>query len=336
MMKFSIKQIAAQAGVSKATVDRALHQRGAVHARTERRIAQAISDLEQQQRMSLASGRTLPIDVIMHTPARFSQLVTAALLEELSSFAPFRLTLRLHIFEAIAAGQIARLMQRCASDSYGIVLKAESSPELTETIGELLKQRVPVVTMVTDLPDSQRISYVGMDNHAAGQTAAWLMSHLLAQHRPEVAVVTGSPHFHGEEARADGFCAAMSTMAPALKMRRIRAGYGIDAPTYSAVSQQLEAHPLLGAIYCAGGGNTAILRAFSDAGRPLKAYLGHDLDRENRQLLSDGRLDAIIDHDLQQDARRIFHHILAFHGFMTPPDQPAPFSKVSIITPYNL
>ncbi|MTD27666.1 LacI family DNA-binding transcriptional regulator [Erwinia sorbitola] len=335
-MKFSIKQIAAQAGVSKATVDRALHKRGAVHAQTERRISQAIRDLEQQQRMNLASGRTIAVDVIMHTPARFSQLVTDALLAELGSFAPFRLTLRLHIFEEISAQKICQLMLRCASDSYGIILKAESSLEMPEVIAELLRQRVPVVTLVTDLPDSERIRYVGMDNHSAGQTAAWLMSRLLVQHSPEVAVVTGSPHFLGEEERAAGFCTAMSTMAPGLKMRRISEGYGIDAPTFSALSQQLAQFPGLGAVYCAGGGNTAILRAFSEAGRTINAFIGHDLDSENRQLLCDGKLDAIIHHELQQDARRIFQSILAFHGFISPPANHGQFSKVSIITPYNM
>lgn len=105
-MKFSIKQIAMQAGVSKATIDRALHGRGAVHPQTHRRIEQAIKDLELQQRTSLASGRTITIDVILHTPARFSQMVTDALLSELGNFAPFRIALRLHIFEEISVKEI--------------------------------------------------------------------------------------------------------------------------------------------------------------------------------------------------------------------------------------
>lgn len=334
-MKFSIKQIAAQAGVSKATVDRALHQRGAVHAQTERQIAQALRDLEQQQRMSLASGRTIPIDVILHTPTRFSQLVTDALLAEIASFAPFRLTLRLHVFENTDPQQIRRLMQRCASDSYGIILKAENDRMLTEVIEELLKQRVPVVTLVTDLPDSQRIRYVGIDNHSAGHTAAYLMARLLGQRTPQVAVVTGSERFQGEQDRAAGFCAALAQMAPALTTLRISAGYGIDHPTFCALAQQLERHPALGAVYCAGGGNSAIVRAFAAAGREIAVFIGHDLDSENRQLLSEGKMDLLIHHELQQDARCIFQSLLAFHGYIPQPEVSAPFSRVSVITPWN-
>ncbi|WP_437615660.1 helix-turn-helix domain-containing protein [Erwinia sp. V71] len=84
-MKFTIKQIAVQAGVSKATVDRALHNRGAVHARTLRRITQALQDLETQERSSLAAGRTLQFDVIMHTPERFSRLVSQARIQIISA-----------------------------------------------------------------------------------------------------------------------------------------------------------------------------------------------------------------------------------------------------------
>ena len=53
---FSIKQLATQAGVSKATVDRVLHQRGSVHAQTRRRIEQALEELESQEKMAWPWG----------------------------------------------------------------------------------------------------------------------------------------------------------------------------------------------------------------------------------------------------------------------------------------
>ncbi len=51
--------------------------------------------------------------------------------------------------------------------------------------------------------------------------------------------------------------------------------------------------------------------------RPLgdrwKCFIGHDLDEENRQLLVEEKMAAIIDHNLQVDARQVFLHILQFH-----------------------
>src|SRR5476651_1210265 len=84
--RFSIKQIAAQAGVSNATVDRALHQRGNVHYQTNRRIEQALDELEAQEKTGLAVGRTFHIDVVMHTPKRFSDAVQQAITAQLAAW----------------------------------------------------------------------------------------------------------------------------------------------------------------------------------------------------------------------------------------------------------
>ncbi|NNG65587.1 LacI family DNA-binding transcriptional regulator, partial [Pseudomonas fragi] len=82
--RFSIKQIATQAGVSKATVDRVLHQRGSFHQQTQRRIEQALGELEAQEKSGLAMGRTFHVDVILHTPERFSTAVKEAISAQLS------------------------------------------------------------------------------------------------------------------------------------------------------------------------------------------------------------------------------------------------------------
>lgn len=186
-----------------------------MHPRTARRIAQAIRDLELQQRASLANGRTLPIDLVMHAPERFSSLTLAALLSQIKSFAPFRLTLRCHIVEETTPKELVRELRRCGNDSYGVLLKASDHPLLESAVAELAALRVPVVTMVTDLPHSERIRYVGMDNEGAGRTAAWLMSRWLPAEAQTVAVALCSAGFRGEEQRMEGFMATLQQRHPA-------------------------------------------------------------------------------------------------------------------------
>ncbi|WP_437616603.1 substrate-binding domain-containing protein [Erwinia sp. V71] len=257
-------------------------------------------------------------------------------MEQINQFSPFRLNLRFHLFENISVQEVKRLMLKCANDSYGIILKAENSPVLVQTIAELQKYRLPVVTIVTDIPASKRLRYVGMDNQSAGKTAAYLMSRWLRDEKRDIAVVLGSKHFLGEEERVQGFCDGLREMAPQLNPVRISDGYGIDAPTFLAVKYALQNNPALGAVYCVGGGNAAIRRAFTAAARDIKVFIGHDLDDENCRLIRHGQLDAVIQHDLQEDARSIFRTLLTFHGFIPASDKPEVFSKVSVITPYNL
>lgn len=333
---FSIKQIAAQSGVSKATVDRALHQRGSVSPPTARRIAQAIRDLELQQRTSLASGRTLPIDLVMHAPERFSSLTLAALLSQIKSFAPFRLTLRCHIFEEVTPEALQRELRRCGSDSYGVLLKASDHRLLESAIAELAELNVPVVTLVTDLPHSKRIRYVGMDNAGAGRTAAWLLSRWLPQEAQTVAVVISSTDFRGEEQRMAGFIQALNQRAPYLQTLAVSEGYGMDTPTFTQMCKALEQDPSIQSVYSVGGGNSAILQAFAAMQRELTVFIGHDLDEENRRLLAAEQLDAVIDHDLQEDARTAFSAILRFHGFLPDAENETAMSRVIVVTPCNL
>ncbi|EJM13341.1 ABC-type sugar transport system, periplasmic component [Pseudomonas sp. GM18] len=332
---FSIKQIATQAGVSKATVDRVLHQRGSVHYQTNRRIEQALDELEAQEKNGLAVGRTFHVDVIMHTPQRFSNAVQEAMTAQLGSMAPFRISPRFHLFEDIAPQQMHDVILRCAEKgSQGVVLKAADEPQINLAVNKLTAAGIPVVTLVTDLPQSERIAYVGMDNRTAGQTAAYLLSRWLDPAPQEVAVVIGSELFRGEEEREMGFRMWLRGRAPHLRVLDISGGYGVYEPTFERVTQELKTHPTLKAVYSVGGGNRAIVDAFAALGRPLAVFIGHDLDEENRQLLTEEKIAAIIDHNLNIDARHVFLHILQFHRLWKT--GPIASSQVQIVTPFNL
>lgn len=332
---FSIKQLAAQAGVSKATVDRALHQRGSVHYQTLRRIEQALGELEAQEKNGLVVGRTFHIDVIMHTPKRFSAAVKSAIEAQLGSLAPFRIAPRFYFFEKIEPQAMHDQLLRCLDrGSQGVVLKAADESLTLAAVRKLSAAGIPVVTLVTDLPHSERIGYVGIDNRAAGRTAAYLLSRWLPQATQEVAVVIGSEMFRGEEEREMGFRNALRGQAPHLQVVDISGGFGVYQRTFEKVVETLQLHPSVTAVYSVGGGNRAVVDAFAAVGRSLDVFIGHDLDAENRQLLMEGHMAAIINHDLTVDARSVFTYVLQYHGVM--PAGSIASSQVQVITPYNL
>lgn len=336
MAKFTLKQIAAQSGLSLATIDRALHQRGNVHATTQHRIQQAIADLELMQKAGLARGRTIYFDVIMHTPDRFQPLIREAFSSQIASFTAFKLQLRFHFGANLTAEAINALLNKKALHSHGVILKAACSGELHPTLESLLKQRVPVVTMMSDLPGSARLRYIGMDNFDAGKVAAFLMSKWLRVSRSHIVAVTGSHDFIGEQERIQGFQRAMLEFAPQHQVSVVAGGYGIDARMQQSVTQFLQRHPDADAVYTVGGGNPGILRAFAEQKQTVNAFIGHDLDRENRALLQAGKIDALIEHNLQLDALHAFRTLLSFHGFLPASEPPAPYSKINIITRYNM
>ena len=70
-----------------------------------------------------------------------------------------------------------------------------------------------MVTLVTDIPLSQRVAYVGIDNRAAGATAAYLIDQWLTGDDEAVLMALSRSAFRGEEEREMGFRAAMRERA---------------------------------------------------------------------------------------------------------------------------
>lgn len=338
---FPVKVVALQAGVSVATVDRVIKQRGGVHANTVRRVMQALDELARQSTQVGLAGRKFMLDVLMVAPRRFTDAVRAALEAELPSLHPAVLRSRFHLHETLEVDGIVDQLERIRKNgSHGVLLKAPDLPPVAEAVGRLAAAGIPVVTLVTDLPASARRSYVGMDNRAAGETAACLIGRWLgAGQRPrkqQVLVTLSSNRFHGEEEREIGFRRALRERHRHLSIVEVSEGHGIDGATGALVREALATHPGIAAVYSIGGGNAAIVQAFAQAGRPCQVFIGHDLDADNVALLKSGAIHAVLHHDLGQDMRRACQEILRAQGALPALAHALPLSAIQIVTPWNL
>lgn len=79
---------------------------------------------------------------------------------------------------------------------------------------------------------------------------------------------------------------------------------GLDDSVRDRTVGRLTDHPSIVGVYSIGGGNRAILDAFDALGRPCRVFIGHDVDRDNRELLAQQRISAVLQHDLAGDVRR--------------------------------
>ncbi|RUX04748.1 LacI family transcriptional regulator, partial [Mesorhizobium sp. M8A.F.Ca.ET.059.01.1.1] len=148
---FLLKDIALQAGLSLATVDRVLNDRPGVREHTVRRVNQAIGELEQQRGQIGLSGRKFVLDVVMEAPARFSEAVRQGLEQAMPSLQPAIFRARYHLAETrnveTAVAVIDALQRR---GSNGVFLKAPDVAEVRAAAARLVGAGIPVVTLVTD------------------------------------------------------------------------------------------------------------------------------------------------------------------------------------------
>lgn len=202
-------------------------------------------------------------------------------------------------------------------------------------MGRVVEANIPVVTLVTDLPTSARVAYVGMDNRAAGATAAYLIVQWLGQEPGKVLITLSSGSFRGEEEREIGFRNAMRSMNLDRPLVDITESDGLDETLQDLVLDILERDPEIKAVYSIGGGNLATVEAFDKLHRACAVFIAHDLDKDNQFLLSKGRLSAVLHHDLKQDMRRACHLIMRAHRALPGAVRTVP-SSIQVITPYNV
>ena len=332
-----LKAIALQAGVSLATVDRVLHSRPGVRAHTMRRVHQAQAELQRQSAQQGLQGRKFMLDVVVQAPARFAQVVRDALEREMPLLHPAIFRARYQMGEALEVAELVAVLDRIgARASHGVLLKAPNDARVAAAVARLQAKGIPVVTLVTDLPGSARMAYVGMDNRAAGQTAAYLLGQWLGPtSRAGVLVSLSSTRFRGEEEREAGFSEALRARYPRLQAVDASEGLGLHAATAAVVLQCLRANPGICAVYSVGGANAAILQAFAQAKRACRVFIGHDLDADNLALLRTNKLSAVLHHDLAHDMRMACLQIMRAHGVGLAQTLPT-LSGVQVVTPFNV
>ncbi len=201
-------------------------------------------------------------------------------------------------------------------------------------MARLQDKGIPVITLVTDLPTSRRTAYVGVDNRAAGATAAYLVHQWLHDQPGRVLVTLSSESFRGEEEREMGFRAQLRAADPGRRLVEITESDGVDQAMRRLVRRALQRHRDIVGVYSIGGGNRATVDVFAELGRECRVFVAHDLDEDNSQLLREQKISAVLHHDLHQDMRRACQLVMQARGALPGGIHSWP-SSIQVVTPHN-
>ncbi|WP_322890891.1 MULTISPECIES: LacI family DNA-binding transcriptional regulator [unclassified Yoonia] len=333
--RFPIKEIARQAGLGTATVDRVLNNRAHVSPQTRNRVTAALRELKAQEAQLTATGRRVIIDVIAEAPQRFSREIRIAA-ETAARVCPGAAVRLRFLFQEIMteAETLAALARIAKPGSDGICLKARDTLAVRGMIAELATTRIPVFTLVTDLPGSARHSYFGLDNAEAGRTAAYLLAQALPDDGATILTSRSQESFRGETDRYTAFQDLLMTLKPAARIIDASGGAGVTAATSARLNDLLTARTRIDGVYSMGGGNAAILKTMAQHGQHPRIFVAHDLDRENTQLLRQGAISFVLHHDLNQDLITLLN--TAISGSKSATQTSGASSDLQIVTPYNL
>lgn len=330
--RFLIKDIALQAGLGPATVDRVLNRRGNVRQQTIDRVQQAIVALEEQRQQLAMTGRKILVDLVVEAPQTFIEALETACRSELPLMRPavirFRSDLRMRFPVADLEKRLEHVLRR---GSDGVILMSPAADRIKTMVDRLEAAKIPVVTLATDLEDTNRTAYVGLNNRRAGETAAWLAQKWLRSvEAPTVLMTMRNQRFKGEEERADGFRQAFTGRRPDAEVLELVEGR--DRPRFLEQISSIATMQRIDALYSIGGSNRAILDALAQQGIRPQIVIAHDLEPDNQALLATGEIDFLLYHDFQDDIRNACRVILSKH-FGTKPPTSSKNNSLRILVP---
>jgi len=310
--------IAKEAGVSRATVDRVLNDRGSqVRAQTRQAVMEAVARLS-----SAAAPVSVPVADPHDEPIRIDMVMPVSqdaffmtLRREMTRQAANRGDVDLAIHEVAGSSptEIASALLNIRPDAQGLGLIAMDHPLIRDAIRTLAQRGVRIITLVSDIQSIPKLGYVGIDNRSAGRLAGYLASTIVGKGLHKVGVIHGLVTFRGQEEREMGFRHFLSEQTDL-----VIAGAGQTEPDpghdYALTRDLIAQHPDLSVIYNMSSGNRDVVQALADSGRgDAIAFVGHDLTSHTKQALLSGQMNFVIDQNPRVQVREAYEQLVRAH-----------------------
>lgn len=307
----TLTDIAAEAGLSLATVDRALNGRERVREDTAALVHAAALKLghpaARRLAPTVADGPELRFGIVLH---KQGQDFYKAFAEEFSRAVKLvpgvkgKLVLEFSISQA--PSEMAGLLRSMAGRCDVLAATAVNHPEVTAAVEEVKERGVAVFSLLSDFAQGVRAGYVGLNNLKVGRTAGWMMG-LAAQKPGKLAIFVGGHRWHGHELRETGFRSYVRECASGLSVLDTLVNLETRQLTYEATLSLLDRQPELRGIYVAGGGMEGAIAALREARKPGEvALVVSALTGESRAGLAEGIVTLVTDTPLTVLCRDLF------------------------------
>lgn len=302
-MNPTINDIARVARVSLATVDRVLNARPGVREETVKRVNQAIADLgyvRDTAAANLARGRFYNfVFILPASQNEFIEMLEDQIDVVARSVRHERTRLSAIRVAAFDPAALSAAMDRLDTDAVdGVAIFGPETPSVRDSVTHLKARGLTVVSLVADIPSAERDHYIGVDNIAAGRTAAQLLGRFLGTRAGKVLVLTGSMLARDHLERRLGFDDVMARDFPHLDIMASLEGRDDPALIEKLLPATLAQHKDVVGIYSSAAGNEGLLRWLRQAAPDTRPVIvAHELTTLSRSALTQGQIDAVISQD---------------------------------------
>lgn len=305
----TIQDLAENAGVSVATVDRVLNRRLPVRESTALRVVSAAEAIGYhatgllKQPMTEVPARTFGF--LLQTRHDEFYRRFGAELAEATRRAPFiRGRALVEFMDGIAPAAVARHILDMGSRAAALAVVAVDHPLVNEAIATVSAKGKHVFTLLSDVTAPERAGYLAADSRKSGRIAAWMIARL-ARQPGKIGIVLGSHRYLSQELCEISFRSYMREHAPHFQLLEPLLTLDDEKIAYDAVSHLIAGNPDLVGIYVAGGGQDGLIRALRDQGAQHRIVaICNELIEPARAALIDGTVDMVLDTPIAEISAR--------------------------------
>lgn len=302
----TIADLAKQAGVSVATVDRVLNRRLPVRADTTQLVIRAAEAIGYHA-TGLLKRRLTEVPVrklgfLLQKRDAFYQVLGRELANVTKSASYIEGKPIVEFMDELVPSFIADRIREVAPKVDAMALVAVDHPLVNEAVEAVVASGKPVFSLLSDLSTSMKSGHIGLDGRKVGRIAAWTISRT-ASAPGKVGILLGSHRYLNQDLAEISFRSYMREHAPDFMLLEPIINLDDERIAYEAITDMVESNEDLVAIYACGGGQDGLIRALRDkrGARNIVAVC-NELTPMNRSALIDGTIDLCLGHPVAQMA----------------------------------
>jgi LacI family transcriptional regulator len=342
MPRATIKDVAAAAGLSVSTVNRALHDAEKVRNETIRAVLQAAESVgfygvsSIRDRLSLARPKVRIGILLLQRHRMLYRSLGLALEAAAREVRDHDVVIQIEFLDELSAQNVSEALAQLGSTSDMIGVVSAEHPLVSAAIEQLAETGVRTFALISQLTARCSVGFIGLDAWKVGRTAGWAIGNICKQ-PGKIGILVGNLRYRCQETNESGFRSYLREHGAGYELFEPQATFESATIARDLTESLLAKHPDLKGLFICGGGASGALSALRDSGRGREiVVVGLDLTEATRAGLHDGTLNFVVSHSLDTLAREsLAAMIRAFDGGPAFPPQ-AISLPFEIYTPENL
>ena len=293
--------IADLAGVSRGTVDRALHNRGQISPEVKARILKIAEELDYKPnklaRALVRSNRKYGVKLIIHNlSSNYWYELHNYFLEYSKEYVDFGIRLEVISLKSDNPEEMTEAIDNCInSEPDYIIIAPFNLDSVRSKIKEIKEKNIPLVTIDTIIDNNPSPCHIGTDPTEDGRVMAGIFNLAFEKEKPKILILFRYQYHLSSRFRVKAFIKELNELNQQFTIIKEAEITGMPQSSYYETRKLLETYKDVDAIYVASGNTEGVCNAIIDLNLQEKIKLfAYDITGKLRHYLDKNVISATL------------------------------------------